>query len=118
MRLSGERGVVSAGEVEELFRDDAEVDGTGRGGEDATTGGGKEQRERQRSGMRRAEFRERVRRAGRRVVVFSSGLSGDGEGKGEETGVGGRGRFECVQDGKVVEGSFAKGEWGIRFIPE
>ena len=45
-----------------------------------------------------AKWRERVRRAGRRVVVFPDGSGND---------------FHCVQDGKSVEPSFAKGEWAV-----
>ena len=52
-------------------------------------------------GIIKAKFRERVRRAGRRVVVFSS-----------EAGQ----RFECIQHAKVVEPSFAKGEWAVRAV--
>lgn len=54
-------------------------------------------------GMEIAEQRERVRRAGRRLVVFPDSAE-------SEIGA----RLECVQNGKVVEGSFAKGDWGIR----
>lgn len=45
-----------------------------------------------------AEWRETVRRAGRRVVVFGAGDA----------------KFECVQNNKIVEPSFAKGEWAVR----
>lgn len=50
-------------------------------------------------GMLKAQFRERVRRAGRRVVVLPNEANH---------------RFECVQDGKAVQPSFAKGEWSVR----
>lgn len=59
-------------------------------------------------GMDRARERERVRRAGRRIVVFP-----DLESVVET--IGPNVKLECVQRGKVVEGSFAKGEWAVRF---
>lgn len=59
-------------------------------------------------GMERARERERVRRAGRRLVVFA-------EEKESVRSVIGK-RLECVQGGKVVEGSFAKGDWGVRVV--
>ena len=60
-----------------------------------------DQEDKQKIGMAAAKIRERIRRAGRRVVVFphSSGHS-----------------FESIQDGKPVEASFAKGEWAVRCI--
>lgn len=61
----------------------------------------------QKDGMRRAEERERVRRAGRRLVAFK-----DRENVVSRIGA----RLECVQDGRVVEGSFAKGDWGVRVV--
>lgn len=51
------------------------------------------------------EQREEARRAARRLVNFGFGSQGVEEKRG----------VEAVQDGKVVEGSFAKGEWGIRW---
>lgn len=59
----------------------------------------------QQLGRRRAEEREKVRQAARRGVVFGFGVGG-----GEE-----RRRVEAVQGGRVVEASFAKGEWGVRW---
>ncbi|KAB8336978.1 hypothetical protein FH972_021282 [Carpinus fangiana] len=52
----------------------------------------------QRAGMETARWRERVRRAARRVVAQST----------EDE------RFECVQKGKAVEASYAKGDWSVR----
>ena len=52
------------------------------------------------------DAREEARRAARRLVNFgfrSQGIEEDRE-------------VEAVQDGKVVETSFAKGEWGIRWV--
>ena len=55
-------------------------------------------------GMQKAKEREMVRRAARRGVAF-----------GFETAEGKRRRVEAVQWGRVVESSFAKGEWGVRW---
>jgi hypothetical protein len=57
------------------------------------------------------DVREEARRAGRRLVNF--GFESQGVDVGEEV----RG-VEAVQGGKVVEASFAKGEWGIRWSSE
>ena len=51
------------------------------------------------------ERREEARRAARRLVHFGW----ESQGVDEKRGV------EAVQDGSVVEASFAKGEWGIRW---
>ena len=56
-------------------------------------------------GMQKAKEREMVRRAARRGVAF-----------GLEVEEGGRRSVEGVQGGWVVEGSFAKGEWGLRWV--
>ena len=56
-------------------------------------------------GMQKAKEREMVRRAARRGVAF-----------GFEMEEGGRRSVEAVQGGRVVESSFAKGEWGVRWI--
>ncbi len=90
MELARKKGSVECGEVERLF-----VARKEEGGEE-----GREEGLGHKEGLERAKWRERVRRAGRRVVVFGSG--GD--------------RFECVQGGKVVEPSFAKGEWAVRLV--
>ena len=58
-----------------------------------------------REGQRKADERELVRCAARRGVAF-----------GFLTGVGEERRLcEAVMQGKVVESSFAKGEWGVRW---
>lgn len=59
--------------------------------------------EKRKEGMRRARHREMVRCAARRGVVFGFG-SGDAKRK-----------CEAVMLGKVVEPSFAKGDWSIRW---
>jgi len=64
--------------------------------------------EKRREGQRRAEEREMVRCAARRGVAFGFVVSGDGE--TEE-----RRMCEAVMLGKVVESSYAKGDWGIRW---
>lgn len=61
--------------------------------------------EKRRQGQKRARQREMVRCAARRAVVF--GLVA---GEGEE-----RRKCEAVMNGKVVEPSFAKGGWSIRW---
>ena len=77
----------------------------------------------QQAGRRRAANREKVRQAARRGVVF--GFCIDAEGyiadancsrKSEASQmIPSRVRAEAVQGGRVVEASFAKGEWGVRW---
>ena len=55
-------------------------------------------------GMQKAKERELVRRAARRGAAF-----------GFDTPEGKRRSVEAVQRGRVVESSFAKGEWGVRW---
>lgn len=57
--------------------------------------------EKQKAGMDAAKWRERVRRAGRRVVAQRTSSTDE---------------FTCVQHGKPVEPSYAKGEWAVRWI--
>lgn len=64
--------------------------------------------EKRREGLRRARQREAVRCAARRGVVFGFAV-GDGEGEAD------RRKCEAIMLGKVVEPSFAKGDWGIRW---
>ena len=59
---------------------------------------------RQERGMQKAKEREMVRRAARRGVAFGFEIEG-----GRRRGV------EAVQGARVVESSFAKGEWGVRW---
>lgn len=82
------RGQVSCGDVQRYFEE------SGKAPDLSTVDG-------QKAGLEKAKWRERIRRAGRRAVVFS-----------DEGGT----RFESVQDGKRVEPSFAKGEWAVRFV--
>ena len=60
-------------------------------------------------GEKRAHEREMVRCAARRGVAFGFVL---GAGNGEQ---GERRKCEAVMQGKVVESSFAKGDWSIRW---
>lgn len=62
-----------------------------------------EMKAKRKEGERRAEEKEMVKRAARRGVAF-------GFGNGEE-----KRKCEAVMKGVVVESSFAKGEWGIRW---
>lgn len=62
-------------------------------------------------GLQRAKNRELVRQAARRGVAFGFLFDGDGDGDGD----GRRRKVEAVQGGRVVESSFAKGEWGVRW---
>lgn len=93
-------------------------------------------------GQKRAEERESVRCAARRLCAFGVGGDGDkngkgakgkgkGKGKGRENGgdviaadgVGDdddgckdlKRKCEAVMSGSVVEASFAKGDWGVRW---
>lgn len=65
--------------------------------------------EKRRQGQKRARQREMVRCAARRAVVFGL-VAGDGQGEGKD-----RRKCEAVMNGKVVEPSFAKGPWSIRW---
>lgn len=90
--------------------------------------------EKRRTGQRRAEEREMVRRAARRAVAFGLRLedwdeaaaTGTSKGKskkhknqdannGESAASVGRRKCEAVMRGVVVESSFAKGDWAIRW---
>ena len=57
----------------------------------------------QQLGVQKAKEREMVRQAGRRGVAFGFEVEG------------GRRKVDCVKGGRVVESSFAKGEWGVRW---
>jgi len=85
----------------------------------------------QTAGLQRAHRREKVRQAARRGCAFGflvDGDAGTGGDEGGETGEGGDGeggkgkgkgrrrKVEAVQNGRVVEASFAKGEFGVRWV--
>ncbi|KAM7193031.1 hypothetical protein V8F20_008547 [Naviculisporaceae sp. PSN 640] len=79
-----------------------------------------EMKEKRIEGQRRSHEREMVRSAARRGVVFGflvhqDDQQIDGE-KGAVKGV--RKKCEAVMQGKVVEPSFAKGNWGVRWREE
>lgn len=62
-------------------------------------------------GLQVAKQREQVRQAARRGVAFGFPVGRlDGERQVE-----GRKRVDAVQGGRIVEASFAKGEWGVRW---
>jgi len=64
-----------------------------------------EMREKRAEGQRRAHEREMVRCAARRGVVFGFLVDGKDE----------RRKCEAVMQGKVVEPSYAKGDWAVRW---
>ena len=84
------------------------------GGEEGRAEEGQESEDavvRRKEGMKAAEEKERVKRAARRGVVFGFVVEGlDGE-----DGSHARRKCEAVMKGQVVEPSFAKGDWGIRW---
>lgn len=67
-----------------------------------------EMREKRNQGQKRANERELVRCAARRGVVF--GFPVNGQDGGEQWR-----KCEAVRQGQVVEPSFAKGDWAIRW---
>jgi hypothetical protein len=72
---------------------------------------------RRKEGLRVTEEKERVKRAARRGVVFGFVVE-DMTGSGiQDKSSGGQMRRKCeaVMNGQVVEPSFAKGDWGIRW---
>ncbi|KAK3937802.1 hypothetical protein QBC46DRAFT_442663 [Diplogelasinospora grovesii] len=77
-------------------------------------------KEKREEGQRRALEREMVRGAARRGVIFGFLLPGGHADKGD--GIQGKGenrrKCEAVMQGKVVEPSFAKGDWGVRWREE
>lgn len=96
--LATERGSVECGRIQQLY---GEKDKSSPGLGADTGASDADESAKRKVGMDVAAWRERVRRAGRRVVVFP-------QASGES--------FECVQKGKAVEPSFAKGEWAVRFV--
>ena len=72
-----------------------------------------EAKQRRLEGQRRADQREMVRKAARRGCAFGFKAEGEGGVRGGETGE--KRKCEAVMKGAVVEASFAKGEWGVRW---
>ena len=72
-----------------------------------------EAKQRRLEGQRRADEREMVRKAARRGCAFGFVTEGDDGVRGGEKGE--RRKCEAVMKDVVVEASFAKGEWGIRW---
>ena len=72
--------------------------------------------EKRQEGQKRAEEREMVRRAARRAVVFGFPIAADEtKPQFESPPEAPRQKCEAVMSGKVVEPSFAKGNWSIRW---
>lgn len=72
-----------------------------------------EAKQRRLEGQRRADQREMVRKAARRGCAFGFVTESEGGVRGGEKGE--RRKCEAVMKGVVVEASFAKGEWGVRW---
>ena len=122
-RKGDSRSLISCGEIESLFFNETTPASEGANAEVNA----------QKAGQHRAERRERVRRAARRAIVF--GLSPARQGIFVEAAEGSPGKqvlgsgmpatnelnqprlqmCEAVVEGVVVEPSFAKGDWCIRF---
>lgn len=130
------REVEDAGGIDEKVSDDD--DG---GGVTLPRSPGNEHRAKettpQTAALQRAHRREKIRQAARRGCAFGflvdgdAGTGGDEGGEMEEGGEGGKGKgkgkrglegrrrrrkVEAVQNGRVVEASFAKGEFGVRWV--
>lgn len=72
-----------------------------------------EAKQRRLEGQRRADEREMVRKAARRGCAFGFVVDGEEGVRGGQKGE--RRKCEAVMKGAVVEASFAKGEWGVRW---
>lgn len=124
-----------AGEVDEELSDDGGVDLPRSPPLPALKITGNETRtdetDSRRAGLQRAHYREKVRQAARRGCAFgflvgddikTAGEDEAGQVAGEKKGkvVKGEGRrmrkVEAVQGSRVVEASFAKGEFGVRWV--
>lgn len=70
-----------------------------------------EMKEKREQGMREVRHKEMVKSAARRGVVFGFLI-------GQDQGTDTRRKCEAVMQGKVVEPSFAKGNWGVRWREE
>ncbi|KAK3317307.1 hypothetical protein B0T19DRAFT_289208 [Cercophora scortea] len=75
-----------------------------------------EMRAKRSEGQRKAHEKEMVRCAARRGVVFGFVLATPGIDDDQVDGT--RRKCEAVMQGKVVEPSFAKGDWGVRWREE
>ncbi|GAB7350958.1 hypothetical protein MBLNU459_g1459t3 [Dothideomycetes sp. NU459] len=73
--------------------------------------------QKRREGQRKAEEREMVRSAARRAVVFGLQVIVSGE-TGDSRNGGGKRLCEALMNGTVVEPSYAKGNWAIRWREE
>lgn len=100
MGKKGSRGVVLCSEAESAAGSRESVSAN----DDPTASANS----RMKSGSDHQDAREEARRAARRLVNFGWKSQGVEEDRG----------VEAVQDGKVVESSFAKGEWGIRWASQ
>lgn len=104
--LARARGQISCDEMQQLFQQEDEAEAEEDGGvllnhsDEHSNASTLAESDKHKAGMDLAKWRERVRRAARRVVAQSTT---------EE-------RYECVQKGKVVESSYAKGDWSVRFM--
>lgn len=116
----------------ELTDEDEEVNDVEDGTEDSKTAAEQSEAqkaelvEKQKAGQKRAREREMVRRAARRAVVFGllidetetadSKVKGSPE-KSSKTGPDELPRRKCeaIMNGQLVEPSFAKGNWAIRW---
>lgn len=80
--------------------------------------GGPGSKEKQQEGQKRAEEREMVRRAARRAVVFgfpSDKAYDNAEAHSKPDPGSDNRKCEALMNGQVVEPSFAKGDWAIRW---
>ena len=105
---------------------DATPDSDIGGGNDGEIKEEGKKKKRQERGMQKAREREMVRQAARRLVVFGvpttvSSAVADGDGDHDEQADRADSKdeasmqLEAVQGERVVEPSFAKGEWGVRW---
>ena len=90
------------------------------GGEKGRAEKGEETEEaamRRKEGLRVTEEKERVKRGARRGVVFGFDMERgeETEGQNEPDGIQLRRKCEVIMNGQVVEPSFAKGDWGVRW---
>ena len=101
---------------------DSEVDFSVRGerGWTERIEGTPEMLQKRRGGQERAEEREMIKRAARRAVVFGistvpSGVPSNSKKDDGQTPARTRRKCEALVNGNVVEPSFAKGDWSLRW---